>query len=372
MNKTTIISIYDNPSKFPPTLNAINELVKLNDTVVILYRDSQAKAELSQQTSFLAIPIKDTNHTQTPAWKKLLFFLRFTFSLWYYNIKYKPHLNLVYDCYTFTSFNLIKYLIPKTKIWYHNHDVTDLKFVSKNSLTYWCWKIEQKYLNKVNIFSLPDLSRSKYFNIKKEIDFLPNYPNLNFNPQQSPKNNSNSIIKIIYQGRVSDEHGILELINFINHTSHNITLDIIGSYDEVFKKKINSFIQINHLHEKIRLHDALPYQELKNFSKKFNIGWGVSQPVNIQYSTAAHASNKIYEYVACGMPVILFDDKHYKNALKKYNWAKFTDLSANSLNNIFKGFQETLRDDSGSAYADYRNHLHFEMKFLSIYQKLNI
>lgn len=371
MEKTVLIAIYDHPDKFPPTLNAINEFVRLNNKVIVLYRNTTHKPfNLNKQANCIGISINDTNNLNSPAWLKLLFFLRFTFHLWRCHIKYKPQVNLVYDSYSFASFHLIKSFVRKTKLWYHNHDVADLNYISKKSLTYWCWKIEQKHINNATIFSLPDLSRSKFFNYQKPICFLPNYPNLNFNTSYLEKQNSANMLKVIYQGRVSSGHGISEFIKYLQQAKYNITLHIIGSYNNVFKAEICTFIIANKLTDKVFLHDPIPYDDLKHFTKNFDIGLGVLQPINAAYSTAANASNKIYEYTALGMPVILFDNEYYKSTLQKYSWAKFTNLSANSFDVIFADLMKNHQHYAQQAYTDYRSQLHFEKYFLPIYQKI--
>lgn len=372
MKKTVLVALYDNPDKFPPTLNAINELVKLNNKVIVLCRNptSHKKFNLNEKTNCIGIDINDNGNLNSSAWLKLLFFIRFTLHLWRCNIKFRPQINLVYDSYSFAGFHLIKSFVRKTKLWYHNHDVTDLKFVSKKSLTYWCWKIEQKHINNATIFSLPDLSRSKFFNYQNPICFLPNYPNLCFNTNNLEKQNSANTLKVIYQGRVSAGHGIFEFIKYLKQTKYKITLHIIGSYDNVFKEEISTFVNANKLTDKVFLLNPIPYLELKHFTKNFDIGLGILQPINAAYSTAATASNKIYEYIAFGMPVILFDNKHYKDALQKYSWAKFTDLSENSFDIIFADLMKNHQYYAQQAYKDYRNQLHFEKHFLPIYQKI--
>lgn len=368
-----LITVYDQPDKFPPTLNAVQELVKLGEKVIVLYRKDAKKTPTEKKTDHIEIGIVDKNTLYAVSWRKLLFFLRFSLNLWYYNIKYRPSINLTYDSYSFGAFILIKRFIRDTKLWYHNHDVTDLNYVNKKSLTYWCWKIEQKRINKASIFSLPDLSRSKFFNYLSVPAFLPNYPNLAFNPNpvHSPRQNLNGNLKIIYQGKISLGHGILELVTYLKQTKYPITLDLVGNYDQTFKKDLQAFVVKNKLTDKVFFHEAKPYNDLIQFAKNFDLGIGILQPVNAAYSTAASASNKIYEYAALGMPVILFDSEHYRNALEKFSWAKFSDLSTESFDIIFTDLLNNLQYYSEQAYSDYRNYLYFEKHFSPLYQKIS-
>lgn len=74
--------------------------------------------------------------------------------------------------------------------------------------------------------------------------------------------------------------------------------------------------------------------------------------------TVGSASNKIYEYAALGLPVLLLDNSYWRERMGAYSWCFFTDLSrdslVNQLNQMRLGFLE-YSAQARSAFADTMN-----------------
>jgi hypothetical protein len=93
------------------------------------------------------------------------------------------------------------------------------------------------------------------------------------------------------------------------------------------------------------------------------VGLAIHKPVNIAFRTAALASNKIYEYAACGLPVMYFDDEHYRNYLSRFRWAFANDLSYQRLDEQCDFIREHYAEISAAASKDFRESLNFERVF---------
>ncbi|MFN0293145.1 glycosyltransferase [Pedobacter helvus] len=364
MSSTILITIYDNPDKFPPTLNAIYILSKKYRKVIIVWRGNP-NIKLNLPDNCIHYCVSSGNLIDSSYFIKIYVLIKFLLSVIKHFRNYRPKWLVSYDCYSFTAALFVKLINKHMKIWYHNHDITDTNYVTKYSLTYWCWLLEKKYINKVTSFTVPDESRLKYFYLNEYVNtkVIPNYPLKSFNDffnYQTP-----STFKILYQGRVANGHGIIELIKFIHSNPQMaIQFDIIGSYDDDFKESLISLIKNLKLQHKVILHERIPnYKDLKNFTKNFHIGLGIMEPLNLQFQTCAKASNKIYEYIAFGMPVILFDNAHFKSALSQYQWAHFTDMSEQSFKSTLTEIMDNFEFYSKYAYNDFRNKLNFETVF---------
>jgi len=89
--------------------------------------------------------------------------------------------------------------------------------------------------------------------------------------------------------------------------------------------------------------------------KTQHIGWAVNKPLDVTYATGGTAANKIYEFLALGMPIILIDNEHYRQYLQGNNWAFFSDLTESSLieqiQNIIKDYQ-ILSNQARKAFED--------------------
>ena len=154
-----VVAIYYHPEAYPPTLNAIEELSASFDTIEIVYRPNIKGSwiypgNVTKITSGSFILARD-QETSSPI-NKILFFKRFTSDLLRSCRKKKPSCILLYDSLALLSYYLIRHLISfEHKVWYHNHDVLEKKLIRKYSLSWFAYKAESAFINKLDIFSLP-------------------------------------------------------------------------------------------------------------------------------------------------------------------------------------------------------------------------
>ena len=79
--------------------------------------------------------------------------------------------------------------------------------------------------------------------------------------------------------------------------------------------------------------------------------------------TLGTSSNKIYEYAAVGLPVLLYDNEHFKSHLAKRTWAFFSDLTQESMIKNLDDIFENYNHISKSALKDFKEELNFESYF---------
>jgi hypothetical protein len=105
------------------------------------------------------------------------------------------------------------------------------------------------------------------------------------------------------------------------------------------------------------------YINLPNVTSQSHIGIAVLIPKSINFKTASLASNKIYEYAACGLPILYFNDPHYKEYLTQFEWAFATDLSLESIENCILEIMSNYDYYAKKARDDFESKLHFEKIF---------
>ena len=374
-----IAAVYSHPEYYPPTLNAIELLSTKVSEITILFRDVKPteatypiNVKLVKSGKFKSI--RDTE-ISSYFWK-ITSFLKYTYTFYQLIRKTNPKWVIVYDAIPLLAFSILsKFLIKKPKLWYHNHDVLAKDKIAKYSISWFALKNETGIFPKIDLFSLPSREREEFFPIEKlkgKYFFLPNYPSLK-NHQSQKEVKKNSHLKLIYQGHLGYGHGLKEIINYIKYlNSEYLSLSIIGIGNISYIDKLNSLIEKLNLSNLIKIHPPLPYQELKNFTIQHDIGLAILLPKNINFKTASTSSNKIYEYIASSMPVILYDTRSYKSSLAKRKWAFFTDLSNDSLDKIFLTISKNSLALSNSAREDFEKELNFEFNFNPILSYLNL
>jgi glycosyltransferase involved in cell wall biosynthesis len=368
--KTFFLLIYNHQEYYPPTLNAIDQLSEIAEKVIVLSRNNKLSSwvypeNVSLFTSGDFKTIRESE-TESTGWK-IKSFWQFTKIAIQLSRKFKPEWVLCYDSIPLLTALLIRKLARiKFKLWYHNHDVFDSKDVRKFSIGWLAAWSEQKYFDEIELFTLPSRERTSEFQLnhfRGNLFFIPNYPSRRrFDMADLNRIFPSALLRLIFQGFIGGGHGLEELIDFIS-IQDSMSFTIIGPGDQEYVKQLKERIQKNNATEKIIIRDAIPYQLLIEVTRLHHIGIAINKPVNIQYSTAALASNKIYEYAACGLPVVYFENEHYKTYLSKFDWAFANNLSFGKLNEQFDYIREHYTGISGSASMDFREKLNFELVF---------
>ena len=253
-------------------------------------------------------------------------------------VKRKPKVVILYDAIPLFSYYLVSVFTNrnKYKVWYHNHDKINIESCKKYSVSWFAAKFEDRAFKKLDIFTLPAKERLEYFNIESLRSapyIIPNYPSLNLYKSSRKKEQTNGKINLVYQGSLGPNHGFEEIIKVLNKKIDNksLTLTLLGKIRPTYKSKLLQLAAQEGVADQLVFKDYMALARLPSELRTYSIGLAIHKPVGITYSTGGTASNKIYEYMASVLPVILYDTPHYRHYLEKFEWTFFTDLKEESL-----------------------------------------
>lgn len=372
-NRNIIIAIYTHPEAYPPTLNAIHELSYKFDSVYVVFRNVlpnqwsyPPNVKLVNVGKIMSIRESECQNL----FLKTISFLQFIFSFFKLIIFKKPVYIQICDAIPLFSLKLIlPFIKSKTKLWYHNHDVAEIALCRKYSIGWFATKYEAKMFPFIDIFTLPAKDREKYFPINKlkgQYYFLPNYPSLQFYNKFKIKNKMiTNEIKLVYQGSIGLGHGLEEIITILNEKiqGFELSLHLKGFISDDYKLELLDLAQINLTENSLHFYGVTAYQEVPKLASTCHIGIGIHTGNDIMNATLGTSSNKIYEYAALGLPVLLFDNVHFRNILGHNEWAEFTDLSKNNLIQAITNIVTNYSLMTQSANETFRNELNFESNF---------
>lgn len=368
-----LILIHGNPQDYPPTLNAINELSPLFTDVDIVYKPYGNVDWIYPENVTL---IKAGNTINVLEFEKSSFLNKVksysTFTKLALKSISKKNYDwvLAYDHLPMLSLLLTRILQPfkskKLKIWYHNHDVAALADIRQYSISWLAKKAEIKLLKKdINLFSTPSAERLKYFVTNAKTTLLPNYPSLYFYTKYLKTKKLQKPIKLLYQGAISEGHGLRNVADNIS-SNKKMELHLAGpDRSNLVQGLINIESENN-----IYYHGMLSYSKLPKLTQSCHIGLAINEPKGIIYQTGGTASNKIYEYAACGLPILYFDNVHYNEHLAKYEWAFATDLSSQSINRCINEIMNNYTYLSIKAQENFQQIFNYEKAFEPIKRHL--
>jgi hypothetical protein len=373
-----VSAIYYHPEAYPPTLNAVTELSRVFDKIAIVHRPHLI-GEWEYPGNVRAIPsgkyISSRDQEKTGRVGKALFFLRFISDLMLQCIRLRPSVILVYDAHALFAYTLIRPFIPKHRLWYHNHDVSEKERESKYSIGWFACDVEKKTFRKMDLFTLPTPERLRFFPLNKlkgKCIIVPNYPSRKFFTQFRSNNPSDQFFNLIFQGRIGEGHGLEEITELLGREidGKRIRLVLKGYCDPKFKDHLVT-IAGSERGPYLEFVGFTPYADVPKTASLCHVGIAIFAKTDVMNLTLGTASNKVYEYAALGLPVLYLEKSPTGDVLSKYYWAVGTTLHPKDIFEkllYISKHQESLRK---AALEDFDNSLNFEIAFSPVLEYLD-
>jgi glycosyltransferase involved in cell wall biosynthesis len=380
IDKTLLVAIYNHPEYYPPTLNALENLSSMYRDIYVLHRNLYGFNWKYPSNVHLV----GTRNQYSPrevevasVIKKLAWYLAYSWKLLIMMRKYKPDTLLIYDYLAILAYRMIYLFAPKPRVtWYHNHDVAEEQYIKKNTLSWWSWKSEKWIFPKLQIFSLPSLERKVCFPMELlggDFFFLPNFPSgLIYNKTGQAHRLDEPVYRILFQGSIGPLHGLEEIIPLLQESigGKDLVLVLKGFISPTYLTHLQSIAKNHQVPEKLIYIGPTDYRQVIENGKTCHIGIGIHKKDDIMNKTLGTASNKIYEYAALGLPVILYDNAHFREILGKFDWAFFTDTHEKSLKKCLEDIILNYPTLSDHAASDFSRQLSFEHYFVSLKKQL--
>ena len=371
--KTLLVVIYSHPEYYPPTLSALENLSPLYQNIYVLHRNLHG-FNWKYPSNVHLIGTKKQYDPRTVElagfMKKIGWYLAFSWKLLKTLKKYKPDTVLIYDYLAILAYRLIYFFVRSPRVtWYHNHDVAEKQYIRPFSISWLSWKCEKWLFPKLQMFSLPSVERKQCFPMQSlggQFYFLPNFPSeMIYQKNGRDKRVDDPVYKILFQGSIGPMHGLEELIPLLaeNIVGKSLVLVLKGFISKEYLSQLKLIAKDYNVEDRLIYIGPTDYRLVIENGKTCHIGIGIHKKEDIMNRTLGTASNKIYEYVALGLPVILYDNAHFREILGKYKWAFFTSAESDSLRQNLRDIVLNYPSLSRQASADFNNQLSFEHYF---------
>ena len=216
-----------------------------------------------------------------------------------------------YDIYHSNDLNTLpqgyicsKLRFKKKKLIYDSHEVQTSR-TGYDSQYY--NKSEQFFINKIDSMIVENHTRAKY-----NEDLYGFYPNVVYNYpfKQKSKPESKVLLRemlnitsdekiLLYQGGIQAGRGLDKLIQAVPLFKSG-TLVLIG--DGRIKPDLEKMVDEMNLHKKVKFLSKVPVEELPAYTRNGYLGFQVLN--NINYNHYSASSNKLFEYIMSGVPVV--------------------------------------------------------------------
>lgn len=337
MDKKKIgVVIYANPDYYPPTINAIRLLSAQFDVVLIgrnydpidcEYPDNVRVVRLGTYSSIV-------ERMQASSANKVWEYIKFIV-----NVKalFKDvSLIYAYDSFGYIAVYLAQFFsFHKAPVIYQNHEISD-HMETLYTLTGWVQRAEKKFIHKANIVVFPDRDRANLFqtqtNLSKQPIVVPNFP---LNSQSALDENWISIVEmrwkfvtLFYRGWISETSSMKEMItatSLLSKLIKHMNIRLVGFIHDDVYNDLKNWVNRENISSCFSYLGVLPYKDLQDPTFSSSIGFALYKNKSFDRVACASACNKIYEYAACGLPVVVSNFSTYRDYLSGEPWVRFAD-----------------------------------------------
>lgn len=257
----------------------------------------------------------------------------------------------------------------KIKLIYDAHEL----FVEMSKRTirknYWHY-IEKKVLPCADEIIMPEINRARYFSnkykLERNITIIPNFP------KKTKIKKSNQIekkiiqtygkTKILYIGDMHRDRYVEQIIKAFKYMNEDFVCILIGRIKKKFKKKLELVIKDNKLNIKVFLLDPVDNNQVIDYINSSDIG--ILFYKNSNLNNYYCAPNKLFEFLACGKPVITNSFPGLIEVVEKNKWGICLDkINEYSISNAIKNMN-TQEYEIKSRYFWHT----IEERFLKLYK----
>ncbi len=324
--------IYANPDHYPPTVNAIYLLAEYFDIVLIGRnqdipdREYPPNVEIHRLGYFSSLQ----ERVEASTAKKLQEFTQFVLDA----RRFLQDVSIVYayDSFAYVAACLCRlFLNHSVPIIYQSHEIGEYRS-SQLSLTYWIEKAERTWIDQAEIVVFPDQDRADFYQKRSPLShqpmIIPNFPLRSLFdlpsdwaaivPQRWQKR------KLFYRGTISQTSSMREMIT-AGSQIEKAEIQFVGFLNSNLQNQLNEWVDHHLLSARFSYLGRLPYADLTAHTLSATLGFALYKATSFDRVACATACNKIYEYAACGLPVIVSDFPTYRSYLKHEPWVQFAD-----------------------------------------------
>ncbi len=271
--------------------------------------------------------------------KNAIYYAELNLKLFFYLLFSKQDFLWANDLDTLLPNYLVAKLKKKPLIFDSHEHFTQVPELKDNPFAKKVWKAIEKHCIKGcdAIFTVCNPIKN-YFKeeYNKESLVVRNIPPRIFFKQETiPSSKKENII--VWQGAVNIERGLEELCEAMQWIDAKLLIMGVGDIKSDLEKKVKTL----QLEDKIHFLGRLPFEEMMNKTKSAKLAISIDKATNGNY--AISLPNKIFEYIACSVPVLVSPLQEIKLIVEKYKTGEF--LSSYNPQELAKQITNLLNDE---------------------------
>ena len=392
-----LAAIYHNPDYYPPTVNAITQLsAEFRVTLVCRAIErpfrrwpagvtiercgaSGPDASITIDANSIEANSIDANSIEAKisqgAIAKLAEYRGFRAALKRTVARERPRVIYAWDPHAFAA--AIAAGAPRAgiPIVYHLHELPEASRAALVSLQGWINRYALRATRLAATVIFPEKNRAARYLARagdaRAALIVPNCPARDFVPALPPWDDLIARRwrgrELLYMGTLGAANGNLEAVRALGLLDPMIRLTMIGPAGASLGAAIAQLARAVGVAGRVALPGWIPHGELPARAIRAAAGLSLHKAVNRNLEFAASATNKIFEYAACGLPVIVPDRASYRELLEAEGWALFADPDdpaaiARTVDELFAD-RDRYAARCRAARRSFERRYHYELAF---------
>ena len=377
------VVFYANPDGYPPTIHAI-ELLRSRFTVHLFCRNegtpnyrwpSDVQVHRLGKSESM-----EQKQTKSPL-RKLLEYRAFVTVVRRELRTMHPSLVIAYEPHALVAVSPIRGGMPP--VIYHRHEIDDHDRLPHFSLQTWIYRYALHLTRLASLVVFPERNRAEYYlglaGDTRAPMIVPNVPLRRSFPLTtdivSMIDARWSAPVLIYRGRVSEPNGIVGPVSALPLLPSGIMLRLVGAVSDTFRSQLMSIASELCVDERIVIEGYLPNTEADQATMEASCGFALQHPVSRNWTYLASASNKIFEYAACGVPVIVPDRESYREYFAGESWVHYAEPSdavsiAVAVKSVFSD-RTAYMSKCKAARSSFENRFNYENVFQPVLDRID-
>ena len=180
---------------------------------------------------------------------------------------------------------------------------------------------ERRLVKKVDHMICVSNAAADYFKEKYKITRPSVITNCPMKSNLPLRQKASDAFEVVYQGLMVAGRGYEEFVQAAKLLPEGIRL-VLRGYGTL-EPKLREMIAAEKLEDKVCFADPVEVSELISAASSSHVGIVVTRPVNLNFRLSI--SNKVFEYAAAGLPVILSDVPEHRYLNEKYHFGLILD-----------------------------------------------
>jgi glycosyltransferase involved in cell wall biosynthesis len=320
---------YTNPGAYPPLEQSSQILAQKDWQVLFIGIHSFITNSLSFP-EHSCITVKQMTPC-SPGWRQKIHYARFCLWVIIWTIRWRPQWIYASDLFSCPVAYFLSFF-PGLNLIYHEHDSQESNLNSGYLKIFLI--IRKRLIFRSAASILPNQHRADIFdrtvnNASKSLCVW-NCPRIKEIAERKLPNNSKTL-KVLFHGSIVPERLPLTILHALSKLPDVINLRVVGYETNNYTSYVQTMQKMSEqlkISDRVEFINAIPRNELLTLCKESDVGLSfmpmITEDTNLKWMTGA--SNKAFDYLACGLPILVSSLPDWKEMYVEKGYALSADI----------------------------------------------